>query len=176
MTFTATTIRKLRALNLDQETFDAVLAIFEEARESKPKRKGSAADRQERGTRLSADWALPDDWRLWAEKAGLRSGEVAREAVKFKNYWTSQNGPKAIKLRWDSTWRNWIISTLERLGRPFTDPSGAPPASGSSSDPGKFDETTWRAIALRFKKTEIWNPEWGPHPGQMDCLMPAGLL
>ena len=45
MTFTSTTIRKLRALGLDQETFDKVLEIFEEAKESKPKKKGGAADR-----------------------------------------------------------------------------------------------------------------------------------
>lgn len=177
MTFTAATVKKLRALGIDGELLDAVLAIFEEAREAKTKKKGGADDRKERGTRLPDNWKLPDEWRQYAISIGLRPHEVNREEAKFRNYWSSQAGVKGIKLRWDSTWRNWCISMLERAGRPVTPPdSTASAASNSPAGPEAFTEETWRAIAKRYKVTGQWSPEWGPTPNNMDCLMPAALL
>lgn len=166
MTFTGATIRKLRALNLPQETFDAVLEIFESARESK--KKGSAGDRVARGTRLAEDWVLPKAWGDWGLSAGLRRDEVLREATKFKNYWLNATGVKGIKLRWDLTWQNWCMSALERLGRSPVKPHYA--AGGAEQK--DYSEETWEAIARRYKTTGNWNPAWGPAPNEVGCMMP----
>jgi hypothetical protein len=175
VTFTSTTLRKLRALNLGADIEDRILEIFEEARISKPK-KGGAADRAVRGTRLPDDWDLPAEWRDYALRVGLRPAEVSREAAKFKNYWTAQSGAKGIKMRWDSTWRNWCISMLERAGRPIATPSADGKPAAAPDDPTKFTDETWRAIAKRVQAGAQWNPAWGPPPGRMDCLIPDGLL
>lgn len=178
MTFTSTTIRALRALGLDQATFDAVLLIFEEAKEAKPKKKGCAADRAERATRLPDDWVLPTEYSEAAMRMGLRASEITREAVKFKNYWVNQSGPKGAKLRWGQTWDNWCMSTLERAGRQPILASG--PANGcggpSGEGPETFTDATWQAIAKRYKATNQWNPAWGPNPERMDCKMPDAYL
>lgn len=176
MTFTVTTIRKLRALGLDQSTTDAVLEIFEEARQAKPTKNGCAADRQARGTRLAGDWALPPEWREWALAVGLRPNELAREVEKFRNYWTSQAGAKGIKLDWRGTWRNWCILMLERAGRPVVTPPEGGGAALTAEGPETFTDATWRAIAKRYRSSGSWSPEWGSPPSSMGCLMPVEYL
>lgn len=64
--------------------------------------------RSPKGSRLTADWSLPDDYLEWA-KANLewtseRSHEVAET---FGDYWRSLPGSKGIKADWFATWRNW---------------------------------------------------------------------
>lgn len=179
MTFTRATLTKLRALNLPQETEDAILEIFEEAQLSKPKKKGCAEDRAVRGSRLPEDWVLPAEWREWALAVGLRPNEVSREADKFRNYWLAQPNGKGVKLAWRGTWRNWCYSTLERAGRPVLTPPGANDAGagGASQDgPEAFTDATWRAIAKRVKGGASWRDEWGPGPDRIDCKMPVEYL
>jgi len=170
MTFTSTTIRKLRALNLEQDIFDRVLQIFEEAKEAKPKKKGSAADRVERGTRLPDDWNLPLEYRQWAQSIGLGSYEINREATKFKNYWLNQANGKGIKLRWDLTWQNWCLGMLERAGRQPIQPTTHYSVGMIEQD--EYSDETWQAIARRYKTTGNWNAGWGPGPGEPGCRMP----
>lgn len=168
MTFTATTLRKLRELDLPVATLDRILEIFEEAKEAKPKK---AAEKAARATRLPEDWKLPADWRELAIGLGLRDFEVTREADKMRNW--SRSSKNGAKLDWKATWRNWCVSVLERAGRPVLTPNAPAPAAG---DPAQFDQATWSAIAKRVKGGTPWNPSWGPPPGRMDCLMPAGML
>jgi hypothetical protein len=175
MTFTSTTIRKLRALNLEQHIFDAVLLIFEEAKEAKPKKKGCAADRHARGTRLADDWVLPAEWRQWALNIGLRPFEVDREARGFHRWALNAKGDKGIKLRWDLTWQNWCERMLKDAGRQPMVVNGAGPAAPAEG-PETFTDATWRAIAKRYKQTGHWNPEWGSSPDRMDCKMPDAYL
>ncbi len=175
MTFTVATIKKLRALGLDEPTVERVLEIFEEARVAKSTAKGSAVDRQARGTRLPEDWQLPPEWRDWALAVGLRQHEINREETKFKNYWLNAAGAKGLKLKWKLTWENWCISTLERAGRTPNPPPGAPSAPTAGSPDG-FDEATWAAISKRFKGGAPWSPDWGPPPNSMGCLMPVQYL
>lgn len=179
MTFTTTTLKALRALGLGDEMNDKILAIFEDARESKPKKKGDAVDRAERATRLPADWVLPAAYFEAALKMGMRPHEITREATKFANYWLNQPGQKGAKLLWARTWENWCLSTLERAGRTPILPTGPANGSGGASGEGPetFTDATWAAIAKRYRSTGQWNStNWGPAPGFMDCKMPDAYL
>jgi len=63
----------------------------------------------QRGSRLPADWTLPDEWRSWA--AYERPDLVIRNiADSFKDFWISKPGAGGVKLDWQATWRNWIRS------------------------------------------------------------------
>jgi len=61
-----------------------------------------------RGSRLSQDFCLPNEWNSWArnERPELN---VLQTFDKFKDYWISS--PKGTKLDWFATWRNWVRST-----------------------------------------------------------------
>lgn len=54
-----------------------------------------------------AEWArskCPDvDWRIQSEK--------------FVNYWKAKPGKDGVKLDWDRTWRNWLITAQEQSKR-----------------------------------------------------------
>ncbi len=62
-----------------------------------------------RGSRLPADWKLPDDWRAWARInfAHVTDPTVTTEADRFADYWHAKAGQNATKLDWQATWRNW---------------------------------------------------------------------
>lgn len=62
----------------------------------------------ERGSRLPADWKLPDDWRTWAVGEGISDSAVDRIADQFADYWRAQPGQKGRKADWFATWRNWV--------------------------------------------------------------------
>lgn len=64
-------------------------------------------DPQKRGSRLPADWTLPDDWRTWAqvERPDVDAG---KESEKFRDYWHAKAGKDAAKVDWSATWRNWV--------------------------------------------------------------------
>lgn len=73
----------------------------EEAREETPRTASPS------GSRLPADWTLPDDWRTWAiaERPDL---DVKREADTFRDHWHGKAGKDGRKADWQATWRNWI--------------------------------------------------------------------
>ncbi|MBM3091595.1 DUF1376 domain-containing protein [Ensifer sp. T173] len=79
---------------------------------------------KKRGSRLSQDWALPDDWRAYAAGKGLQDRQIALEAEKFKNHWISQPGQRGVKVDWLATWRNWIINSGGNLGKSSMAQSG----------------------------------------------------
>lgn len=58
------------------------------------------------GTRLPADWTLPDDWRQWCvENRPDLSPEVT--ADRFRDFWVAKPGKDGRKADWQATWRNW---------------------------------------------------------------------
>lgn len=73
-----------------------------------------------RGTRLPDDWVLTKSLGDWAVDQGLTSFEVRQQAEIFKNHWLSTAGAKALKARWDLTWKNWIhrYRDEKKKGRP----------------------------------------------------------
>lgn len=67
-----------------------------------------------KGSRLPEDWKCQDTLGEWAMDQGLSREEVITEIHKFRDYWTAKAGKGAIKLNWDSTFRNWIRNHMER--------------------------------------------------------------
>jgi hypothetical protein len=67
-----------------------------------------------RGARLSNDWQLADQGLVYATKRGLTPGQITIEVERFRNYWTAKSGTGATKLDWDATWRNWVLTAVER--------------------------------------------------------------
>lgn len=174
MTFTSTTIKKLQALGLPPDMFDAVLQIMEEAKVSKPKR-GGVADLAARGTRLPADWVLPRGWGEYGLALGLTTDEVRVEAEKFKNYWLATTGKNAVKLNWLSTWKNWAIKSAEQRGR-RPNPAAFGDGKHEPRGPKAYDITTWERIVRIWRLTNHWHSDNGPAPGRLGCLVPPDLI
>lgn len=80
-----------------------------------------------RGSRLPADWALPDAWREWA-KTNRPDLDPDRTADRFRDYWAAKAGASATKVDWQATWRNWV-----REERP--DPTARRTAAPSAPEP-----------------------------------------
>lgn len=75
-----------------------------EGKQGKEEKKATA-----RGTRLSADWVLPDEWRDLAKAdKGWTDHDVSAEANRFRDYWVENNTKNGVKLDWKKTWLNWI--------------------------------------------------------------------
>jgi hypothetical protein len=67
----------------------------------------STRDRATKGSRLSADFVLPEDWVAFCQqhRPDLKPAVVFDG---FKDYWVSKTGSAATKLDWTATWRNWV--------------------------------------------------------------------
>src|SRR6185312_2731324 len=81
------------------------------------------SEREQRASRLPADWILPDEWRVWAiaERPEL---DPDRTAEKFADYWRGVGGAKGRKLDWLATWRNWV---REERAAPRANPQASEP-------------------------------------------------
>ena len=66
-------------------------------------------ERTPTGSRLPADWLLPDEWAAWArqERPDLIPDQTAQ---RFADYWHGVAGAKGRKADWLATWRNWVRS------------------------------------------------------------------
>ena len=73
-----------------------------------------------RGSRLPADWQPSHSEAAFALDRGMPQARLNTEAEKFRNYWTAKSGAGATKRDWGATWRNWIITAMER-GSPYSD-------------------------------------------------------
>jgi len=110
--------------------------------------KPSLGKKASKGTRLSETWTLPPEWVEDGLNEGLSVYDIERDAKKFKNYWLGKPGAGGIKLDWHATWRNWVISSAERLGkkppnRPTT--PAAPPPGRVFVKEGTPQYAAWRA-------------------------------
>jgi hypothetical protein len=70
-------------------------------------------EKTNRGTRLSQEWDLPQEWGDWAEQQGMTPEAIIRECDKFKDFWIAKSGAGGTKNNWEATWRNWIRRHLE---------------------------------------------------------------
>lgn len=60
-----------------------------------------------RGTSLRADWAMPEDWRKWAQRE-RPDIDVETVSASFRDYWVAKPGKDGRKSDWLATWRNWV--------------------------------------------------------------------
>lgn len=75
------------------------------------------SERASRGTRIDPNWKPNQaDWQV-ASDEGFSSPEIEREALRFRDYWTARAGAGGVKLDWQATWRNWIRTSAEKLGK-----------------------------------------------------------
>lgn len=59
-----------------------------------------------RGSRLPADWTLPDEWCRWAMKErAWPAHEAQRVAKQFRDHWLAKGEPRAD---WFASWRLWV--------------------------------------------------------------------
>lgn len=97
---------------VEKELSDA--SASERAREAKPAPVFVPMPANDpRGSRLSRDWQLPDDWREWAEHLGMPPPLIANEADKFRDFWIGKPGAAGRKSDWAGTWRNWCRRVME---------------------------------------------------------------
>jgi hypothetical protein len=73
-----------------------------------------------RGSRLPADWQPSSSEAVFALDRGMPQARLNTEIEKFRNYWLAKSGAGATKRDWSATFRNWIITAMER-GSPFGD-------------------------------------------------------
>ena len=72
-----------------------------------------------RGTRLPDGW-MPKPETIQQMRDECPNVNLEAEHRRFMDYWADQPGAKGRKVRWDSTWRNWIRRANEdtrRAGR-----------------------------------------------------------
>lgn len=76
-----------------------------EERGTRSEERGEVASAK--GSRLPADWVLPDDWRAWAQ-AERSDLDVTKTAADFADYWHAKPGKDGRKSDWLATWRRWV--------------------------------------------------------------------
>ena len=110
---------------------DAVLPIDTKIKNSKRQN----SDRASRGTRIDPDWKPSEADRAAARQEGFSDGEIDREALRFRDFWIGKAGAGGVKLDWASTWRNWVRTSADRLGKR---PAGAESSSEGTGFYAKF--------------------------------------
>jgi hypothetical protein len=78
----------------------------------------SRAPNAVRGSRLSGDWYPSPDEIAFPLNRGMPRVRIDTEIEKFRNYWIAKSGASATKRGWSATWRNWIITAMERGNGP----------------------------------------------------------
>lgn len=63
-----------------------------------------------RGSRLSEDWVPSEASIAKAVELGFEAHDLRTEIEKFKNYWIAKAGASAVKVNWQRTFQNWLIT------------------------------------------------------------------
>ena len=110
------------------------------ANTSKPSKasKPSKRTRASRGTRLPDGWQPDQALADWT-RANAPAAANATEVDRFRDYWQSLSGQRAVRADWAATWRNWARRCQEQHTQPHRGP--APRATTSDRVNG------WLALA-----------------------------
>lgn len=95
------------------------------ANTSKPSKRTRAA----RGTRLPDGWQPDQALADWT-RAHAPAAANALEVERFRDYWQSLSGQRAIRANWAATWRNWARKCQEQ----HTQPSRGPAPRSTTTD------------------------------------------
>lgn len=146
---------------------DATAVLYRDTNTKISKRRNS--ERPSRGTRIDPTWAPSDADKLVARQEGFSDGEIDREALRFRDYWTGRAGSGGVKLDWAATWRNWVRTSAEKLGK--TPQSSEPRKVGFYAKFGSEELDAWdrygresRGKSFPRDKAGGWNfpAQWPP--------------
>lgn len=100
------------------ESFTKNESPYKEEREKKEREKreeekqpAAQSQVQKNRARIPPDFAPTSDMVTWA-KEKTPNIPIDLETEKFKIYWDGQQGQKALKNNWPSTWKNWMLSAV----------------------------------------------------------------
>ena len=133
---------------------------------SKP-RKTSKRTRTSRGTRLPDDWVPDQDLVEWT-RANAPAAANAIELERFRDYWQSLSGQRAIRSNWAATWRNWARKCQEQHTQPSRGPATRSQAPRATTD----DRVNgWLALADSLDPTR--QPAQPAHQPSMITSQPS---
>ena len=84
--------------------------------------KHSKRTRAARGTRLPDGWQPDQALADWT-RANAPAAANAREVERFRDYWQSLSGQRAVRADWAATWRNWARRCQEQARQPTRAPA-----------------------------------------------------
>ena len=96
---------------------DTVTGHEGKGREGNRREDKEAIASKARGTRLPADFILPDEWRQHAASRGLPESRINHEAEQFRNHWLADASSKGVKRDWAAAWRTWVGNAVTNFGR-----------------------------------------------------------
>lgn len=141
-----------------QQTQDAVPAVAsDDSRVSPPGdshiKKNipiSSKEKNKRASRLPPDWAPKPREVAQGVEGGLSEAEVYAAADHMRDW--AASSPKAVKLDWDATFRNWLRTTISDAKR-----GRRPVVSGA-------DDAERKRRLWVLETYGEWRSEWGPRP------------
>jgi hypothetical protein len=138
-----------------------------------PRRGGKRGRAGDLGTFLPDDWELPSDWRERTRlKFGLSDAQIDHQATKFRNHWTEPTSKNRRKVKWEATWVNWILSSIERGLTP------AGPTPPKTASPPAYDDLSNNLHRSRaFLKQLVLDPAkpWPASAPRADLFHPQAL-
>ena len=134
---------------------------LEASKPSKPS-KPSKRTRAARGTRIPDGWQPDQDLVDWT-RANAPAAANALEVDRFRDYWQSLSGQRAIRVDWAATWRNWARKCQEQAHQPSRGP--APRSTTSDRVNG------WLALADSLDPTR--QPAQHDHQPSMITSQPS---
>lgn len=126
---------------------DADTVLYRDTKIKNSKKQNS--ERASRGTRIDPQWSPSSLDLQAASDEGLSAPEIDREALRFRDYWAGRAGSGGVKLDWPATWRNWVRSTSEKLGRSPKSQSSATSDSSFLAKPDSEELEAWDAYGLK---------------------------
>ena len=76
------------------------------------------------------DGWVPDDALIAWTKVNAPAAANVAELDRFRDYWQSLSGQRAVRADWDATWRNWARRCQEQ----HTQPNRGPAPSATTND------------------------------------------
>lgn len=115
-----------------------------------------------RGTRLPADWKIPEDWKTEAKRIrpDWHDQHIERIADSFRDYWVAKTGQGATKADWLATWRNWCRNDKTQM---YPAPSSQNQQTGKPVNGQPYDP----------RQDPSWRPKPMPRPSRRERA-PAG--
>lgn len=106
------------------------------------------SERASRGSRIDPDWKASDADRAVARQEGFSDFEIDREALRFRDFWIGKAGAGGVKLDWASTWRNWVRTSADRLGKRPAASSSPESGPGFYAKFGSEEQDAWDAYGM----------------------------